>query len=148
CCDPDGTVWAGSNSRRVKRFSGLGRPSAALGVAPIGPLTCYSILRDRRGLHWFTSNVGVTRFDGQTWTQLTYRDGLPSDETLQIVETEDGHFWFTTAAGLVRYRPRVRQPPAPTLRVQTDTVYTNLASLPLITSGARVTLAWDVVDPE
>src|SRR5262249_60380721 len=36
----------------------------------------------------------------------------------------------------------------PTLRVQTDTLYTNFATLVPITAGARVTLSYSVVDPD
>jgi signal transduction histidine kinase/ligand-binding sensor domain-containing protein len=146
-CDTDGTVWVGGQLGHIKHFDGRGTPASARTAPRIGPLYCSWILRDRRGILWFASN-GLHRYDGQNWTLLTSKDGLPADWIGQMAEAADGHVWLATEGGLVRYRPRTIRPQAPTLRLRTAAGEANPSRLPQITAGARLTLAYSVVDPD
>ena len=46
---------------------------------------------------------GVSRFDGETWTNLTEADGLAGNIVYSIAQTPDGALWFGTHRGLSRY---------------------------------------------
>ena len=59
---------------------------------------------DRSGNMWFTTlKEGVFKYDGQTFTNLSEKDGLCSNVVNAVVEDQDGTIWFGTAKGLCRY---------------------------------------------
>jgi len=65
-----------------------------------------------------------------------------------VHETDDGALWLGLGrnAGLVRHRPLRRAPNAPTIAVQTDRDDSDLAALPRLLTGQRVTFTFNVVD--
>ena len=42
---------------------------------------------------------GVSRFDGETWTTYTIKDGLAYDDVWSIAVGPDGALWFGTEGG-------------------------------------------------
>jgi len=48
---------------------------------------------------------GLSRFDGETWTTYTIKDGLAHDDVWSIVVAPDGGLCFGTYGGLCRYLP-------------------------------------------
>ena len=46
---------------------------------------------------------GVSRYDGDHWSNLTTRDGLAGDIVFSMVEDKKGVLWFGTNKGLSRY---------------------------------------------
>ena len=46
---------------------------------------------------------GVSRFDGQRWTNLSARDGLVGNIVYSIAQGRDGNFWFGTNKGVSRW---------------------------------------------
>jgi ligand-binding sensor domain-containing protein len=67
----------------------------------------YCGLQDKAGNLWFgTSGEGVYRFDGNSFTQFTVKDGLNSNAVCSILEDKNGNLWFGTRDGLCRYDGR------------------------------------------
>jgi signal transduction histidine kinase len=95
---------------------------------------------------WFGTGNGVTQFDGTTWSSFNSDDGLAGNTVRGIFEDATGFLWFGTDKGLVRYKKSKAVPNAPKLTVQIDRDYTNLAALPEITTGQRVTFKFGVID--
>ncbi|HEY64349.1 MAG TPA: AAA family ATPase [Caldilineae bacterium] len=62
-----------------------------------------AVLQDHRGVMWFGTNAGVSRFDG-IFTTIQDIPALQSG-VLAIHETPDGALWFGANAGVVRYMP-------------------------------------------
>lgn len=61
-------------------------------------------LRDSKGNLWFgTSWAGVYRYEGNTFTNFTTKDGLCSDVINVIFEDKEGTIWFGTENGVCRY---------------------------------------------
>ena len=59
---------------------------------------------DKSGNMWFTTlKEGVFKYDGQTFTNLSEKDGLCSNVVNAVVEDKDGIMWFGTAKGLCSY---------------------------------------------
>lgn len=57
----------------------------------------WTIAEDNAGNLWFgTIDSGTWRYDGQTLTNFTVKDGLPSDAILFIFEDKAGKLWFGT----------------------------------------------------
>lgn len=66
--------------------------------------TVRSILQDSSGVYWFgTWSHGVYRYDGETTTRLTMKDGLASDQVRSIIESAECVVLFETATGVSRF---------------------------------------------
>src|SRR5215204_2936950 len=65
------------------------------------------IYQDSRGLIWFSTPVGVSRFDGYQFTNYGMEDGLTYPGIVDLVEDANGIYWFgTTGYGIYRFDPR------------------------------------------
>ena len=92
------------------------RPSAPVGAAlgrgawqtfglPDGLLSpmITDIIQDRRGHLWLATGLGVSRYDGETFTAFTAADGLVGNTVRAILEDSRGHLWFGGDGGVSRY---------------------------------------------
>jgi ligand-binding sensor domain-containing protein len=59
----------------------------------------YSVFQDSKGYIWVTTDVGVSRFDGQTFTNFNTSHGLPDNEVFSAIEDRQGRIWFATLNG-------------------------------------------------
>lgn len=61
-------------------------------------------VQDKAGNLWFcTTGEGVYRFDGETFTNFTVKDGLSSNVVYTVMEDKTGDIWFGTETGICRY---------------------------------------------
>jgi ligand-binding sensor domain-containing protein len=65
--------------------------------------TLYAAFQDSRGFMWFASDLGVSRYDGYTFTNFTSGDGLPDNEVFNFLEDRTGKIWFSTLNGNTGY---------------------------------------------
>ncbi len=65
-----------------------------------------AILQDTRGFLWVAAETGVSRFDGDRFTNYDERDGLPSGLISSLAQTADGSLWLATYGGLARLLER------------------------------------------
>lgn len=63
------------------------------------------IYRDSRGFMWFSTNDGLSRFDGQNFVSYGPRDGLAHSRVSSVTETRDGTYWVATGNGLSSFVP-------------------------------------------
>ncbi|WP_160715399.1 sensor histidine kinase [Chitinophaga solisilvae] len=63
----------------------------------------YSIYRDHKGLLWFATDRGVTRYNGIHFETFTTHDGLPDNEIFIIREDADNRCWFMSFTGALSY---------------------------------------------
>ena len=71
------------------------------------------VVRDSRGLLWFCTREGLSRFDGHTFISYTQADGLPHRSVRDIIETGNGEYFIATKAGIVRWRSAVTSSVSP-----------------------------------
>jgi ligand-binding sensor domain-containing protein/signal transduction histidine kinase len=64
--------------------------------------TVHSVVRDSRGLLWFCTNDGLSRFDGHSSINFGTDDGLGDQEVTHLLEASDGVYWVGTARGVAR----------------------------------------------
>lgn len=59
---------------------------------------------DQKGQLWFaTSRHGVYCYNGESFTNLTTKDGLCNNEVFSILEDKKGNLWFGTSDGICHY---------------------------------------------
>jgi ligand-binding sensor domain-containing protein len=67
-----------------------------------GNLSC--IMQDKVGNLWFgTSDDGLYKYDGKSFSQFLVKDGLSSNDVYCLLEDKDGKIWIGTKAGLSLY---------------------------------------------
>lgn len=103
--DSKGMVWAGSPIG-IFRFEGkkwatfeIPYPSKETGKF-ITNATSMSISEDRAGNIWFaTMGYGAFKYDGQSFTQYSKKDGLKDNSVDHILEDQNGNIWLGTRFG-------------------------------------------------
>lgn len=122
----DGTLWASSELTNQQFSNGLYgsytihqsylslfdgqqwqtavRPTASGLLHPL----VTSIATTPDGATWLATLAGISRLDGQTWTQFTPLDGLPAYEVYQLLAIEDT-VWAVTKGGLAQFNPATQQ---------------------------------------
>ena len=75
------------------------------------------ILQARDGTVWVSTDAGISRHDGRTWSTQALPRGLgvgTSQRGLRLGETEDGALWISHAKGTTllttRYKPDTTSP--------------------------------------
>jgi len=139
---PDGMMWFGTSAGGASRYDG----KQFLNFTEGGMTFISSIHRASNDVMWFGTYNGVLCYDGITWMSLDAQDGLASSNVQSVCEDEDGYLWFGTEAGVTRYRRSTDKPRVRLLSVQTDQVYTDLAALPPIITGHRMTIKYSSID--
>lgn len=61
--------------------------------------TVYSGLSDSKGYLWFSTDQGVSRYDGFEFVHFTIDEGLTDNEVFKIFEDSKGRIWFLTYNG-------------------------------------------------
>lgn len=61
----------------------------------------YHVLQDSKGYLWFSTDKGVSRYDGYDFTNFTTDDGLTDNTVFFSYEDEEGNIWFLS------YSPRL-----------------------------------------
>ena len=143
--DQDGAMWFGTDSG-VSRYDGKKYTNF---TSQDGLADSYvaAIHRAPDGVMWFgTADAGVSMYDGVAWTSLDRRDGLAGNTVRTIHQDTDGSLWFGTNEGVTHYRPRRTPPLVHIVSVTTDQTYRDLDAIPTLTTGSRVTFAYNAID--
>ena len=62
-----------------------------------------AIAVDKEGNKWFGTDMGVSKFDGNTWTTYTTSDGLVCNHVISIAIDHEGNLWFGTSEGVSNF---------------------------------------------
>ncbi len=74
------------------------------GKPTYNPNYVFNLLMTPEDVLWAgTWGGGVARFDGNTWTNFTTKDGLGGDIVYSVAREPNGVMWFGTSGGLTRY---------------------------------------------
>ncbi len=63
----------------------------------------YSVMQDSKGYLWFTTDAGVSRYDGYSFRNYSTRDGLADNTVFSSCEDRKGRIWFRTLSGRLFY---------------------------------------------
>ena len=88
--------------KTVPLETGLPKIKKTQGTDQYDNICC--MLQDKTGNIWFgTTGEGVYRYNGNSYTQFTVKDGLNYNFVWSILEDKAGNIWFGTADGVCRY---------------------------------------------
>ncbi len=65
--------------------------------------TVYSITRDSKGYLWFSTDKGVSRYNGKEFKSFSTFDGLADNEVFSVKEDFEGRLWFNSFSGKLCY---------------------------------------------
>jgi ligand-binding sensor domain-containing protein/two-component sensor histidine kinase len=63
----------------------------------------YHVMQDSKGYMWITTDGGLCRYDGNTLTTFTVKDGISENVVLKGYEDKKGRLWFSTLSGYFFY---------------------------------------------
>ena len=142
---PNGITWFGT-SKGLYRSDTPDSPPVKVVKRGLLSGGVWSLLFDRDGLLWIGTENGVARFDGQAWSLLDQRDGLPGRVVYAIEQAADGAIWLGTDGGLVRYRRTRSAPSAPLVVVSADGSFGELAEMTSLLEDRRTTFQFSAAD--
>ncbi|HOK08330.1 MAG TPA: hypothetical protein PLT82_00650 [Candidatus Hydrogenedens sp.] len=68
------------------------------------PRDVHALVYDNQGNLWFGAKEGVGKYNGNSWSLFTGKEGLPWNEFISAVAGEkDDIVWFATKRGAIRY---------------------------------------------
>lgn len=102
---PEGRLWC-ATPRKVWEFDGRAWLAVRAGFDGIKALRCA-----RDGTLWVAAANGIHRLAQGAWIVNGREDGLPSDDTRQVVETAAGRILVETAAGWCAFHPEADTAP-------------------------------------
>ena len=66
-------------------------------------LNIYHTLSDKNGFQWFSSDLGIIKYDGYNFNLLTTEDGLADNENFRCFEDSKGRIWFNSYNGKISF---------------------------------------------
>ncbi len=63
----------------------------------------YQVIQDSKEYMWFSTNYGVSRFDGYTFTNFDSQKGLPDNTVFECYEDYKGRIWFVSHSAKLSY---------------------------------------------
>jgi len=111
--DKQGIFWLGTIASGAYRYDGKTFTSYLMYEGRIQPRdsvynnVIQSVVEDNEGNIWFTSQThgGITKYDGEGFTNYNLKDGLPGDMIFSSFKDADGNLWFGTLDnGLISYK--------------------------------------------
>ena len=106
--DRQGRLWIGTYGNGVIRFQNRTEDGSATATEytsqhGLSSLMIVALHQDAEGTIWAgTVGGGLCRFESERFRCFGTRDGLPSDDILQILEDDSGFLWLGTMKGISR----------------------------------------------
>lgn len=70
----------------------------------LAQMQVFNVLKDSRGMVWAGTGLGVSRFNGESFTNYTTADGLLGNHISNIQEDNKGYIWISCGTkGIVRF---------------------------------------------
>jgi streptogramin lyase len=112
CAAQDGALWIGY--QQAPGVSRLARGTIEHFDVDFGLCDgeVWSVVEGRRGVFWFATGAGLSRYDGLRWSCFRNEEGLGEEALWPLLPAADGSLWIgTLGAGLVHMEQRDHAPP-------------------------------------
>lgn len=100
---PDGSVWFGTSRNGLYRYDGATWTNVDISLGVNSVTAKGSITFAPDGALWVATTSGVNKFDGETWTVYTEKDGLAPGGVVSIAFEPDGTAWLAATGGVTRF---------------------------------------------
>ncbi len=107
--DKCGNMWFGTNGDGVIRYEENSLEYFSIKEG-FGGVAVRGIVEDKEGNVWFGTNGGVTKYDGEFFTNFTEQDGLINNDVWSIFIDSKGIIWIGTLQGACRFNGEVFTP--------------------------------------
>jgi len=98
-----GTLWVGTTNGLARGRNGIFSPWS--GPAGLSSANVTALYEDKDGVLWIgTYDTGLYRLEQEKVTHYTSASGLFNDGVFQIIEDDQGFFWFSCHLGIYRIR--------------------------------------------
>lgn len=97
------TVWAGTRGGIARWEAASQSLQYFTTVDGVSNNVIYAAAVDAGGDRWFGTTDGVSRFDGEGWTQYTTADGLADNRVYAVAVDAQDRKWFGTHKGVSRF---------------------------------------------
>lgn len=103
--DRDGNIWVATSDQGVYRYDG--KKVSSFNAKKNGLSSNYAggLAQDNQGNIWFTMKNGISKFDGQSFTEITPIDGLGGTEFWGLIIEKSGIIWVTARGSTTRFDP-------------------------------------------
>lgn len=103
--DRDGVLWIGSNGDGLYSLAPDGSIRQYTTAAGLVDPFVWEVIVDAEDAVWAYTNRGLDRFDGERFEHFDESEGLPDREGVATAahRCTEGHLWFGTPEGVVRY---------------------------------------------
>ena len=99
--DHDGGIWVASRNGKLARYRDGGVSRTALHGRD-SSFSVLGMLLDSDDSLLVSTTEGLFRWDGNVWSVLNRRNGLPCDAIFSAVEDNNGSLWLYSQCGLVK----------------------------------------------
>ncbi|MBX2826988.1 MAG: hypothetical protein KTR22_02430 [Flavobacteriaceae bacterium] len=100
--DTKGNLWFGTNHYGLMRYDGE-RLEYFTDEDGLGGGRINDIVEDDEGNVWFSTYGGLSKFDGNSFTNYPVKAGPVDNDLWALVIGNDGNFWMGTSEGIARY---------------------------------------------
>jgi ligand-binding sensor domain-containing protein len=104
--DSRGDLWLGTNGDGVVQCVLAGEDTTLTYHMPHTGFAGHAvraILEDAEGMLWFGTDRGISKYDGETFTNYTETDGLRCNDVWCMALDSDGMLWIGTLEGVARF---------------------------------------------
>lgn len=104
--DKEGKIWIGTSKGTSvfdgRKFSDFELPEGEFDttVGVSGTKMVHSILQDRKGTLWFSTNAGLFSYSGSQLVNVSETLGIPTNFINEVFEDSKGILWISTKKGL------------------------------------------------
>ncbi len=105
--DKAGNLWFSNMGNGIYRYDAVsGKFSHFTKQDGLNDNNCESIYEDKAGNLWFSTENGVCRYDGKSFTNISAKEGLDKFNINCILEDRTGNIWIGSDGwGVCRYNP-------------------------------------------
>ena len=96
--DLDGSLWAGLGREGLLKLDKASTTRPQLIQGSLKDVN-WAIRRDKSNVLWVATKRGLVGIDEKGKVQLTYKDGLSSDDIQSLYEDREGNLWVGTLGG-------------------------------------------------
>jgi ligand-binding sensor domain-containing protein len=100
--DKKGNYWFGTNGDGIINYNGITLEKQFVNKK-FNHKAVRGIVEDKKGNIWFGTSGGLTKYDGENFTNFSEKDGLLNNEIWGLTIDKNGLIWIGTTEGVCQF---------------------------------------------